>query len=165
MSAQRKRSLLFFLLGFALCFVAYDGRAAAPMQWSVANTYYGPTANPVTLFWLDKNEPAGDWYEVKVTWFERPSKTVTRKFLPADVTRVKQTTAPNAPWYLVSYKFKSPGQGHFIFEVRTCFNDTTKGCTSFTSSLSPSEALVNGTVQPWWVYWYLEAPGGVVPLP
>ena len=145
-----------------LCVLVF---AATPMQWSTAYTYYGPSSNPVTVYWLDKNEPPAAWYEIRYVWLERPSLGKTIKLLPRDVSRVKQTSGMNAPWYLVGWQMKAPGQGHFSIEVRNCMSTAADACTTWSSSLSPSEALVNGKGQPWWLYFYLDKPGSVTSLP
>lgn len=157
------RSLLYFIVGMLLCVCVF---AAQPMNWSTAFTYYGSTSNSPMVYWNDSNEPPAQWYELRYIWLERPTLGKTMKLLPKDVSRVKQTSGLLAGQYVVGRPFKPPGQGHFTIEVRNCFSTATDGCTTWSSSVSPSDAVVTlGKGQAWWLYFYLDKPASVTPLP
>jgi len=148
------------VLFLSLC-AATAGFAAAGMKWFEAYTFAGGSSNEIMLAW-EVNEtdgPPADFYEVVAAWFERPSLSRRYAFQADEVARNGNT---------VTAFMKMPGTGHFSFQVRSCLRPPAPdppACSAWANSLDPTVSRVAGVLRAWWVYGYLEPPGGVIPIP
>lgn len=134
--------------------------AAPPVSWVDAVTRMAGSGNQFSLVWDVSLFDSVDYFDVMVIWYERPNRITKYKFTTAQLTLEQHPT--DIMLMRVSSGMKLPGTGHFSFQLRSC-NEF--GCSDWTNSLDPTHSYVNGKNRAWWAYGYLEAPGGVVPLP
>lgn len=150
------------LFGIALGTLVGSARPATPMQWYDYATLAGGSGNEIPLYWGEPNNPPGDYYEIRVSWLERPERKILWTFQQAEVEVVYE-------WQRHK-RVKLPGNGHFSFEFRVCWNAQTvarlsgqpasePACSDWSSSLDPKVARVYEQARAWWVYGYLEPPG------
>jgi hypothetical protein len=141
------KKLLIFVL-FILFLLPINSHALTADGFEGADhyTYYGTTADDITLAW---DEPTG--YDVLKDDFEvvlyNPERNIT---IPLIITPELQVT------------FKTSKTGHWIVKLRTRKYDGTKYEYSvWAVSTDPTVAKVNDVPRGWWIFTWIASTGPI----